>query len=116
MERRTKKPPSRLRQLKIELLRRSFIPDNLLPGTHYPDPFRLWPPTCHCTDPKDPGHVVRALSFMSAGKHRIERIATSRLVAPLVCAPDASFKTVREVLTANTELLILVGTQKPKRL
>jgi hypothetical protein len=53
---------ARLRQRKFDLLRRFAIPDNLLPGTLTQTNYRCGRPTCHCADPKDPGHVAWSLT------------------------------------------------------
>jgi hypothetical protein len=54
---------------------------------------------------------------MSAGKHRVERIPKERAesVAAQVRAGREFQDAVREVLTANAELLTLARKQKPKR-
>jgi len=118
MNREPKGPQAaRLRQRKFELLRRFSIPDNLLPGTLTQTPSRCGRASCHCADPKDPGHVAWSLTFMSAGKHRVERIPKewAESVAAQVRAGREFQEAVREVLTANAELLILARKQKPKR-
>ena len=75
MKREPKGPhAARLRQRKFDLLRRFAIPADLLPGTLTQTHSRCGRPTCHCADSKDPGHLAWSLTFMSAGKHRVERI------------------------------------------
>lgn len=108
---------ARLRQRKFSLLRRFSIPDDLLPGTLTQTHSRCGRPACHCADPNDSGHVAWSLTFMSAGKHRVERIpkAWAENVAARVRAGREFQDAVREVLTANAELLILARKQKPKR-
>jgi len=108
---------ARLRQRKFSLLRRFPIPDNLLPGALTQTHSRCGKPTCHCADPKDPGHIAWSLTFMSNGKHRVERIpkAWAETVAQRVRAGREFQDAVREVLTANAELLVLARKQKLKR-
>jgi hypothetical protein len=108
---------ARLRQRKFELLRRFPIPDNLLPGSLTQTHSRCGRPTCHCADPKDPGHLAWSLTFMSAGKHRVQRIPKewAEGVAARVRAGREFQDAVREVLTANAELLILARQQQRRR-
>ena len=108
---------ARLRQRKFELLRRFPIPDRLLPGTLTQTHSRCGRPTCHCAHPKDPGHLAWSLTFMSAGKHRVERIPKewADSVAAQVRAGREFQDAVREVLTANAELLVLARKHKSKR-
>ena len=108
---------ARLRQRKFELLRQFSIPEDLLPGTLTQTHARCGRVSCHCADPKDPGHVAWSLTFMSAGKRRVERIPKewAASVATRVRAGRQFQDAVREVLTANAELLVLTRKQKPKR-
>jgi hypothetical protein len=108
---------ARLRQRKFNLLRRFPIPDHLLPGALTQTHSRCGKPTCHCADPKDPGHIAWSLTFMSNGQHRVERIpkAWAETVAQRVRAGREFQDAVREVLTANAELLVLARKQKLKR-
>jgi hypothetical protein len=108
---------ARLRQRKFDLLRRFAIPDDLLPGTLTQTHSRFGGPSCHCADPKDPGHVAWSLTFMSAGKHRVERIPKewAESVAARVRSGREFQDAVREVLTTNAELLVLARKQKLKR-
>jgi hypothetical protein len=109
---------ARLRQRKFELLRRFPIPLDLLPGTLTQTHSRCGKSTCHCAAPNDPGHLGWSLTFMSAGKHRVERIPKewAESVAARVRAGHEFQDAVREVLTANAELLVLARKQKSKRL
>ena len=108
---------SRLRQRKFALLRRFPLPQDLLPGSLSVSYTRCGKPTCHCAADQDPGHPAWSLTFMSAGKHRVERIPRewAESVAARVRAGREFQDAVREVLTANAELLILARKQKTKR-
>src|ERR1051326_4894112 len=108
---------ARLRQRKFELLRRFSIPEDLLPGALTQTHSRCGRPSCHCADPKDPGHVAWSLTFMSGRKHRVERIPKewAESVAARVRAGREFQDAVREILTANAELLILARQQRPPR-
>lgn len=105
---------ARLRQRKFQLLRRFSLPENLLPGALTKAHTRCGKPSCHCADPKDPGHSAWTLTFMSGGQRRVERIPKEwvELVAPRVRAGREFQDAVREVLTANAELLVLARKQK----
>jgi len=108
---------ARLRQRKFELLHRFAIPGDLLPGALTQTHSRCGRPACHCAAPKDPGHVAWSLTFMSAGKHRVERIPKewAEDVAARVRAGREFQDAVREVLTANAELLVLARQQRHPR-
>jgi len=113
----TKGPQAaRWRQRKFELLRRFVIPDDLLPGALTETHSRCGKPSCHCADSQDPGHTAWTLTFMSHGKRRVERIpkAWAEVVAERVRAGREFQDAVREVLTANAELLVLARKQKLK--
>lgn len=105
-----------LRQRKFELLGRFPIPDDLLPGALTETHSRCGKPNCHCADPKDPGHSAWTLTFMANGKRRVERIpkAWAEIVAARVRAGREFQDALREVLTANAELLVLARQQKLK--
>jgi len=107
---------ARLRKRKFDLLRRFPIPDDLLPGTLTQTHARCGRAACHCADPKDPGHVAWSLTFMASGKHRVERIPKdwADSVAARVRAGREFQDAVRDVLTANAELLILARQQQPR--
>ena len=69
---------------------------------------------CHCA--KGEGHPVWLLGFMSEGKHRVERIPNEWVddVRRRVAAGRAFQDALREVLTANAELLVLRRKQQPR--
>lgn len=107
---------ARLRQRKFQLLAQFPIPDDLLPGALTETHSRCGKPTCHCADPKDPGHSGWTLTFMAQGKRRVERIPRewAGIVAAKVRAGREFQEAIREVLTANAELLVLARKQKLK--
>jgi hypothetical protein len=108
---------ARLRKRKFDLLRRFSIPENLLPGTLTQTHSRCGRPACHCADPNDPGHIAWSLTFMSSGKHRVVRVPKqwADSVAARVRAGREFQDAVRDVLTANAELLILARQQQLHR-
>lgn len=107
---------ARLRQRKFQVLRRFSLPDDLLPGTLTETHTRCGKSGCHCADPKDAGHTAWTLTFMSNGQRRVERIPKEwvEVVAQRVRAGREFQDAVREVLTANAELLVLARKQKLK--
>jgi hypothetical protein len=108
---------SRWRQRKFALLRRFCFPENLLPGSLTLSSTRCGKPTCHCAEGE--GHPAWTLTFMSHGKRRVERIPREWVdqVRQRVQAGHEFQNALREVLTANAELLVLARKQrrKPRR-
>ena len=103
---------SRLRQRKFALLRQFSIPDDLLPGSLVLDYTRCGKPTCHCA--KGKGHAAWSLVFMADGKRHAQRIP-KQWVEEVQKQVDAGRKfqdAVREVLTANAQLLVLARKQR----
>ena len=105
---------ARWRQRKFQLLGRFPIPPDLLPGCLSLSRTRCGKPSCHCA--KGEGHEAWTLTFMSRGKRRVERIPKPWVeeVRQQVKAGRDFQETVREVLTANAELLILARKQECK--
>jgi hypothetical protein len=103
---------SRLRQRKFELLRQFPIPDDLLPGSLVLTHTRCGKPTCHCA--KGKGHEAWSLMFMSGGKRHAQRIPKEWVeeVQKQVEAGRRFQDAVREVLTANAQLLVLARKQR----
>src|ERR1035441_3063193 len=68
------------------------------------------------TVPKAKGHAAWSLTFMAAGKKRVERIPKDWVddVRRRVAAGRAFQDALREVLTANAELLVLRRRQQPR--
>ena len=105
---------SRLRQRKFALLRQFQLPQDLLPGSLSVSHTRCGKPTCHCASGE--GHAAWSLTFMAAGKKRVERIPKAWVddVRRRVEAGRAFQDALREVLTANAELLVLRRKQQPR--
>jgi hypothetical protein len=106
---------ARLRQRKFALLRQFPLPQELLPGSLSVSHTRCGKPTCHCANGE--GHAAWSLTFMAAGKKRVERIPKQWVddVRRRVEAGRAFQDALREVLTANAELLVLWRKQQPPR-
>lgn len=105
---------ARLRQRKFALLRQFPLPQDLLPGSLSVSHTRCGKPTCHCA--KGEGHPAWSLTFMADGKRRVERIPKDWVddVRRRVTAGRAFQDALREVLTANAELLVLRRKQQPR--
>ena len=103
---------SRLRQRKFELLRQLPIPGDLLPGSLVLTHTRGGKPTCHCA--KGKGHAAWSLMFMAGGKKHTQRIPKEWVeeVQKQVEAGRKFQDAVREVLTANAQLLVLARKQR----
>lgn len=103
---------ARLRQRKYQLIRKFHLPDDLLPGSLSVSSTRCGKPNCHCASGE--GHPAWSLTFMAAGQKRVERIPKDWIqdVRQLVEAGREFQDAVREVLTANAELLVLWRKQK----
>ncbi len=105
---------ARLRQRKFELVRKFHLPEDLLPGSFSVSHTRCGKPTCHCASGE--GHPAWSLTFMAKGKKRVERIPKEWVeeVRRRVEAGREFQDAVREVLTANAELLVLGRKQKAR--
>ncbi len=105
---------ARLRQRKAQLLRAFPVPDDLLPGSLSQSHLRCGKPTCHCANPKDPGHPIWTLTFMAGGKKRTQHIPKEWVeeVQRRVNAGRQFQEAIREVLAANAELLVLARKQR----
>ncbi len=103
---------SRLRQRKFVLLHQFPIPDDLLPGSLVLNYTPCGKPSCHCAKRK--GHAAWSLVFMAGGKRHAQRIP-KEWVEEVQKQVDAGRKfqdAVREVLTANAQLLVLARQQR----
>ncbi|HSP69715.1 MAG TPA: DUF6788 family protein [Bryobacteraceae bacterium] len=105
---------ARLRQRKFELIRKFQLPEDLLPGSLSLSYTRCGKPTCHCAS--GPGHPAWSLTFMAAGHKHVERIPKEWVeeVRQRVEAGREFQDAVREVLTANAQLLVLRRQQRPR--
>ena len=105
-----------LRKRKFDLARRFAIPDALLPGSLSVSHARCGKPSCHCAQPNDPGHAVWTYTFMASGNKRTLHIPKQMVeeVQRRVEAGREYQDAVREVLTANAELLVLARKQQRK--
>ena len=115
MEAQPKGPEAaRLRQRKFALVRQFHLPEDLLPGSLSLSHTRCGKPTCHCASGE--GHAAWSLTFMAAGKKRVERIPKDWVedVGRRVDAGRAFQDALREVLAANAELLVLWRKQQPR--
>jgi hypothetical protein len=103
---------SRLRQRKFQLVCRFHIPEDALPGSLSLTHLRCGKPTCHCVD--DRGHPVWSLTFMVQGKKQVQHIPKEWVqeVRRRVEAGREFQDAVREVLTANAQLLMLARQQR----
>jgi hypothetical protein len=90
------------------------LPEDLLPGCLTQTHRRCGRPNCHCADHDDPGHPIWFLTFMSGGKRRVERIPKEWVedVRRRVDAGRALQDAIKDMLTANAELLVLWRKQK----
>ena len=103
---------ARWRQRKYEILRRYAIPADLLPGSLSLTHLRCGKPTCHCA--KGQGHSVWSFTFMVNGKKQVQHIPKDWVdeVRKRVDAGREFQDAVREVLTANAQLLVLTKKQR----
>jgi hypothetical protein len=103
---------ARLRQRKFDILRRYPIPPDLLPGSLSLSHLRCGKPNCHCAQGE--GHPVWSLTFMVDGKKQVQHIPKDWVeeVEKRVDAGRAFQDAVRDVLTANAQLLVLAKKQR----
>ena len=104
---------ARLRQRKVELLRRFTVPPDLLPGSLSLTHRRCGQPTCHCAQDKK-GHPLWSLTLLAGGKKRVEHIPNEWVeeVQRLVEAGREFKEAVAEVFAANAQLLALWRKQR----
>jgi len=103
---------SRLRRRARRLLARLQIPRDALPGSLALSHRRCGKPSCHCA--KGDGHPLWTLTFMAAGKKRVEAIPAdwSDLIRPRVEAGRRLKQIAAEVLAIHAELLVLARNQR----
>jgi hypothetical protein len=106
---------ARWRKRKHDALAQIASPENALPGSLSMSATRCGNPNCHCAQGE--GHPAWSLTFMSDGKKRVIRIPHELVeeVRRRVAAGRHLQDAVREVLTANAELLALQRSQSRKK-
>ena len=103
-----------LRRRKKRLLARLGIPADALPGSLVLTHRRCGKPTCHCA--KSVGHPLCSLTFMVAGKKRVESIPADWIdtVRPAVDAGRTFKDAVAELFAINAQLLVLGRNQRSR--
>lgn len=103
---------TRLRRRARRLLARFHLPPDALPGSLALSHRRCGKPSCHCA--KGDGHPFATLTFMVAGKKRVESIPADWLdvIRPRVAAGHKFKKIAAELLAINAELLVLARQQR----
>jgi hypothetical protein len=103
-----------LRRRKKRLLARLGIPADALPGSLVLTYRRCGKPTCHCA--KSVGHPLCSLTFMVAGKKRVESIPADWIdtVRPAVDAGRTFKDAVAELFAINAQLLVLGRNQRSR--
>jgi len=105
---------ARLRQRKFQLLRTLEVPEDALPGSLALTHRRCGKPTCHCASGE--GHPVWSLTFMVAGKKRVEHIPADWVeeVRRRVERGRQVKEALAEILAANAQLLALGRRQRSR--
>ncbi len=103
-----------LRRRKKRLLARLGIPADALPGSLVRTYRRCGKPTCHCAN--SVGHPLCSLTFMVAGKKRVESIPADWIdtVRPAVDAGRTFKDAVAELFAINAQLLVLGRNQRSR--
>ena len=106
---------SRLRRRAQRLQARFHIPEDALPGSLVLSRRRCGKPSCHCADGE--GHPLWTLTFMAAGKKRVEAIPADWVdtIRPRVEAGRQFKQAAAELLLINAELWVLARKQRPRR-
>jgi hypothetical protein len=96
------------------LMSRFHLPHDALPGSLALSHRRCGKPSCHCAD--GAGHPLWTLTFMSAGKKRVESIPAEWVdpIRPRVEAGRRFKEAAAELLLMNAELLVLARNQRPR--
>lgn len=105
---------SQLRRRARLLMSRFRLPDDALPGSLALSHRRCGKSSCHCADGE--GHPLWTLTFMSAGKKRVESIPAEWLdaIRPRVDAGRHFKEAAAELLRINAELLVLARNQRTR--
>jgi hypothetical protein len=107
---------ARLRKRRLDLLRDLSVREDVLPGSLALTHRRCGKPTCRCATGE--GHPMWSLTFMDAGRKRVERIPEEWVpdVKQRVDAGRALRDSIAEIMTANAQLLVLSRQESsPKR-
>lgn len=106
---------ARWRQRKFRALQRFQLPRDLLPGSLSLSHLRCGKPNCHCASGE--GHPVWQLTYMREGRKQVQHIPREWVdeVRRRVDAGREFQQALREVLTANAELLVLAKQQRGKK-
>jgi len=106
---------SRLRRRARLLLTRLHLPDDALPGSLAISHRRCGKPSCHCA--QGDGHPFATLTFMAAGKKRVESIPADWLdtIRPRVQAGRKFKEIAAELLAIHAELLVLARQQRRRQ-
>jgi hypothetical protein len=107
---------ARVRQRRMTLLQALKLPPDALPGSLALSSTRCGKPGCHCARADGSGHPGWQLTFMVAGRKRVERIpqAWAAEVQRRVEAGRAFREALAEVFALNAELLVLERRQRPR--
>ena len=103
---------SRLRRRARLLLDRLHRPADALPGSLALSHRRCGKPSCHCAE--GDGHPFATLTFMAAGKKRVESVPADWIVAiRRRVNAGRKFKNIAaELLAINAQLLVLARQQR----
>jgi hypothetical protein len=103
---------ARIRQRKVDLIRRFQFPDDLLPGSLSEQQLRCGKPNCHCAEGE--GHRVWSLTFMADGQKQVQHIPKHLVeeVRQRVEAGREYQEALREVMAANAHLFVLARRQR----
>jgi len=106
---------SRLRRRARLLLARLHLSDDALPGSLAISHRRCGKPSCHCA--KGDGHPLGTLTFMVAGKKRVETIPADWIdaIRPRVQAGRKFKEIAAELLAIHAELLVLSRQQRHRQ-
>jgi hypothetical protein len=101
-----------LKRRKRVLLARLRIPPDALPGSLVLTHRRCGKPSCHCAEGS--GHPFCSLTFMAAGKKRVESIPSEWFdsLRPAVDAGREFKDTLAELFSINAQLLVLARQQR----
>ena len=102
---------ARLRRQARLLLARFHVPEDALPGSLAVSHRRCGKPSCHSATGQ--GHPLATLTFMAAGKKRVEAIPADWLdmIRPRVEAGRQFKNVAAELLAINAELLVIARKQ-----